>query len=169
MSGRWTPPRRTLPWIRQEVRHRQMPAREEDIATLLQDYMWAQRPPLNANKLAQMLGVGRGTVANWMKPKARPVTNMLELIAEKTKIPLDRLYRAAGYAIPGEVWDYIIEHLEADPLMSDEVRDATIHHIRELQAKYESEHRDPLDGKLILIPEPKPQGGQASARNRKAR
>lgn len=145
-----------------------MASRDEFIAPLLKDYMWAQRPPLNANKLALLLGIGRSTVSNWLKGH-RPTEEMIALIAAKTAIPHEKLLHAAHYEVPGEVWDYIIGQLESNALMSPDVRAATIRHIHELRAKYEAEYREKPDGTLVLLPDVKPDAGRKPAAHRKAR
>jgi transcriptional regulator with XRE-family HTH domain len=68
-------------------------------AQVLLDYMWSQRPPLNATELAELLGMPKPTVTNWFGRRAVPDLDTAMTVLSKLSIPLDRLvqvYREAG-------------------------------------------------------------------------
>lgn len=89
-----------------------VPEPKSEFAKLLQDYMWSRRPPLNPHKLAVKLGIGRQTVYNWLNAGTIPQPSMLPLIAEKTGIPLTKLFEAAGYAFPGQLEEALNRELD---------------------------------------------------------
>lgn len=115
-----------------------MSANLTDLAQILNEYMWSQRPPLNPSKLSEQLGVGRSTVANWLTYGARPSPEMLALIAQKTKIHLSKLLRACGYPVPDDIWGYIADRLGEDATITNEMRQEMASRIAEWRQEYQA-------------------------------
>ncbi len=76
-------------------------------AQLIREYMWKQRPPLNVNRLAERTGLRAPTIWKWFRDGVIPDATTLNLLAEKTDIPLMDLYIAAGYLKPEDIESYI--------------------------------------------------------------
>jgi transcriptional regulator with XRE-family HTH domain len=85
-------------------------------AQLLYDYMWAQRPPLTAAKLAERTGLSKQTVSNWLNGRTEPQIGTLTLLAQRTGIPLQDLAEAAGTSLresePQDVWDSLLNDFQ---------------------------------------------------------
>jgi transcriptional regulator with XRE-family HTH domain len=75
------------------------------LAELLYEYMWGQRPPLSAADLARKVGVSKQTIGNWLEGRTKPQPAALALVAQRTGIPLEDLYRAAGTLPPDDGHD----------------------------------------------------------------
>lgn len=50
--------------------------------------------------MAVLFGVQRQTIYKWLSGESRPEPDNLLVIAEKTNIPIEALYRANNYPIP---------------------------------------------------------------------
>lgn len=126
-------------------------------ASLLQDYMWSRRPPLNPHKLAHRLGIGRQTVYNWLNAGTIPQATMLPNVARTTNIPLSTLYEACGYPVPDappsrssasllfeivdpRLFDTLISAIEADPAYSSDDRKRLIHDTRSMKDLWLANH-----------------------------
>ena len=82
-------------------RPRAYPPRERTrFAERLQEWMWAQRPPLTTGQLAYKLGASQQTVWSWLDRGSIPHPQMLQRIADVTGIPLVEWYELAGYPVP---------------------------------------------------------------------
>lgn len=138
-------------------------------ATLLQDYMWSLRPPLNAHKLAHRLGIGRQTVYNWLNAGTIPQATMLPNVARVTSISLSTLYEVCGYPVPAphpspasastlfeivnpRLFDLLISAIEADPTYNSEDRRRLIQDARAMRDVWLAQHPGETSGERPAEP-----------------
>lgn len=116
----------------------------------LRNWMWKQEPSWSGRKLALELGVGTGTVWNWLHTEKLPQENLLPRLARVTGISLKELYELCGYpvhdiekleeTVAGDVWNYIVDRIVASGEYSDEELKQVVDALRKLQAEYEGNH-----------------------------
>ena len=94
---------KTLPW-------EDVPKRSPFLK-LLTDYMWSFKPNLSVGQLAVRTGIPKQTIWGWIREGRTPRPSVLRALSGGTGIPLDALYEACGYDVPGKE----VEQREADP------------------------------------------------------
>lgn len=102
-------------------------------ARLLQQWMRRQQPPMiHATELANLLGMSRKTVWQWLNGSTVPRPAALVIIAQKTGIPAEELLRTAGYDYQPEqvapdvmdaVWHFLEDFNRSGRALTPEVRE----------------------------------------------
>lgn len=147
MARRWLPPDNPNPF-----------------QSVMLEYMWSQRPPLDIARLAERLDIPATTVHGWFYAQRLPHASTLRQVATMTGIPYAELLRAAGYetagqpspptfAFPPTLWDALERAALAYPGLDGNARHAFFEFVRagragqldQFAAEREAEHRVPVE------------------------
>jgi transcriptional regulator with XRE-family HTH domain len=106
-------------------------------ARMLQEWGWAQRPPITARSdLANEFGVRKGTLNGWFIHGYRPRAAQLYAIARRMGKPAEEIFSAAGYdVVPDEPltdpWDFVMRAVEADDSIESRRRSRLLEDLEE--------------------------------------
>lgn len=106
-------------------------------ARRLADYMSAQWPPMTVPELASLTGISAQAIYDYFNKDVVPRATTLELIAEKTSIPVADLFAAAGLPQPPTGWDKIEREIE-DLHLPERDRADLLRCLDGVRAKYEA-------------------------------
>lgn len=109
---------------------------------LLQEWMWAQKPPLTISDLAARTGIHRQTIWQWLQKGTLPNIDSLPPLSAGTGLPIEELAEAAGLhladgAIGADPWRRLLQAVQRNTQLPADARRELTACIEGMRERYE--------------------------------